>query len=278
MLFAAAARQGRPEFRAHTVGVMAAVFVAAAAPLAHGQLNVTVPTAPAASIPRDPDTILPALPFAAGERLNYRVRVGVAGDVGKGSMWIEGPVDMRGTATLLLRSSFQARVGFISSFGRSDSWLDFTRMAALRYERHEKKVFSSSKEQVEMFPFERRWSSSGGQTGTTPCDHPLDELSFIYYIRTLPLGADTTYSLNRHYDPARNPVAIRVLRRETIKTPAGAFATVVVEMRVKDARRFDKEGVITLYLTDDARHIPVRIESAAPVFGTAVLTLESIAN
>ena len=41
------------------------------------------------------------LPFAPGERMTYegRIRSGVRG---KGTMWIEGPVQLRGTTTWLL--------------------------------------------------------------------------------------------------------------------------------------------------------------------------------
>jgi hypothetical protein len=49
-------------------------------------------------------------------------------------------------------------------------------------------------------------------------------------------------------------------------------------MRVKDPRRYKGEGVIRINLSDDDVRIPVRIESAMPVVGTAVMTLESFNN
>lgn len=217
-----------------------------------------------------------SLPFAAGERLTYRVRVGIMGTVGRGSMWIEGPVDVRGTQTLLLRSDFHARVAWYKAFDRSDSWLDAERMSVLRFVKSERQSQSSTDERVEVFPAEQRWENAKGETGNSPTNASLDELSFIYYIRTLPLLDDTTYNVSRHFDSARNPVTVRVLRRERIKTDAGAFQTIVVEMRVTDPRRYRRGGVIKLYLTDDHCRLPVRIETAAPVFGTAVFTVESI--
>jgi hypothetical protein len=190
-------------------------------------------------------------------------------------MWIEGPVEVRGSQTYLLRSDFQARVGWIRAFDRSDSWLDPLQMAVLRSSKSEKQPLSKTEERVEIFPAEHRWTNAAGTSSASTADAPLDELAFIYYVRTLFLAPDSAYSVNRHYDLARNPVTVRVAGRETIKTGAGTFATVVVEMRVKDPRRFKREGLIKLYLTDDHCHIPVRIESAAPLFGTAVFTLES---
>jgi hypothetical protein len=69
-------------------------------------------------------------------------------------------------------------------------------------------------------------------------------------------------------------VVVKVLRRERTTVPAGQFATVVVEMRVKDSR-FGGDGTLVLYLTDDAAHVPVRIESSAPWVGSTRMLLES---
>jgi hypothetical protein len=126
-----------------------------------------------------------------------------------------------------------------------------------------------------MYPDERRWQGADGTSGESPSAAPLDELSFMFFIRTLPLTADTTYRFDRHFDAARNPTTVRVVRREDVTTDAGVFHTVLLEMRVKDPRRYHGEGVIKINLTDDDRRLPVRIESEMPVIGTAVLTLDA---
>ena len=219
-----------------------------------------------------------SLPFKVGEKLSYRVSVAKLGTVGSGSMWIEGPVDIRGVSTWLLRFDFSAGLGPMKAVDRTSSWLDPVRMAAQRYIKHEKHVLSKREERVEIFAADRRWAGSNGESGVSPSSEPLDELSFMYFIRTLALTADTVYSFNRHFDPARSPTTLRVVRKEIVKTPAGRFATVLVEMRVRDSRRYKGEGVIRINLSDDAMRIPVRIESAMPVIGTAVMTLDSFSN
>jgi hypothetical protein len=218
------------------------------------------------------------LPFSVGERLTYRVSVSKLGTVGTGSMWVEGPVDVRGVSTWLLRFDFSAGLGPMKAVDRTSSWLDPIRMATQRYFKHEKHVLSSREERVEIFPADRRWTESKGESGVSPSSESLDELSFMYFIRTLPLVVDTTYSFNRHFDPARSPTTLRVVRKEIIATPAGRFATVLVEMRVRDSRRYRGEGVILINLSDDPMRIPVRIQSAMPVVGTAVMTLDSYSN
>jgi hypothetical protein len=128
---------------------------------------------------------------------------------------------------------------------------------------------------VELDAEAHRWQDDGGESGSVATDAPLDELSFMYYVRTLPLDADTTLRIERHFDPARNPTLVRVLEHRTVTTASGTFRTVLVEMRVQDPRRYHGEGVIRLDLTDDHCRIPVRIESQMPVVGRATMLLET---
>lgn len=215
------------------------------------------------------------LPFFAGERLTYRVRVSRFGGSGKGEMTVDGPVDLRGTATYVLRSNVETRVGPVKAVNRSESWLDVSRMATLRFRKRERSVVYSGSESVELFPERRAWEAADGRAGESETDTPLDELSFIYFLRTIPLVPDSTYRHERHFDPARNPTTVRVLRRETVTTPAGQFATLLIEMRVKDPARYRGEGVIRINMTDDHCRLPVRIVSDVPLAGEATLTLVS---
>lgn len=216
------------------------------------------------------------LPFVAGERLHYRVSVSRLGTIGEGMMSVDGPVDVRGTQTLVLRSEMKAQVAFLKSDERAESWIDPTRMAVLRYQKTGKGSMARGDVNIEVFPNEGRWEDGRGRVGELPTDAPLDELSFIYYLRTLPLESDTVENVVKHYDPNRNPISIRVMGRETVRTKAGTFPTIVVEMKVKDPKRYgDGEGTIRINLSDDVYRYPVRIESHVPVFGSTVLTLDA---
>jgi hypothetical protein len=214
------------------------------------------------------------LPFGAGERLTYHVRVDKMGASGRGTMWIEGPVDIRGTSTLLLRSAVEVGVGPIKAINNTYSWLDVSRMTSMRFEQRHRYLWSRRNSDIDLYPDEMRWTGSKGDSGISLSDTPLDELSFIYYIRTLTLEPDSSWSLNRHFEAERNPVCIRVMGRDTLSTEIGEFAVVVAELRVKDPR-FTGEGVIRLFMTDNADRVPLRIESSLPGLGNAVFTIES---
>jgi len=169
-------------------------------------------------------------------------------------------------------------VGPVKAEDRTASWLDPHRMAALRFSKRERHPLSKHDERIELFPDERRWEGADGEHGASSTDAPLDELSFMYYLRTLPLEVNTTYRVERHFDAARNPTVLRVVGREPVRTADGTWRTLLVEMRVRDPRRYRGDGVIWLNVSDDACRLPVRIQSAMPVVGRAVLTLESYAG
>ncbi len=215
-------------------------------------------------------------PFYIGERLEYAVRLSGVGLKGKGAMWTDGPEMVRGVETYVLHFGFKAKLGPVRVSDMTTSWLDPRAMASLRFVKRERHPFASSDEDVSMFPAEKRWSAADGTSGDVLTAAPLDELSFIYFLRTVPLAADSVYRFDRHFDVRRNPTTVKVVRRERLAIRAGTFAAVLVEMRVRDPARYRGEGVIRIHFSDDERRLPLRIESVLPAAGTALLTLEKL--
>jgi hypothetical protein len=213
------------------------------------------------------------LPFAAGERLVYQVRMQRLGNVGRTVMMVGGPTEIRGTEVHLLRFDFDAKVGFVKATDRTQSWVDLSRMATLRFSKHERHPLSRHDEQVEMYPERRTWESKEGETGESPTDAPLDELSFMYFLRTIELVEGSELRFDRHFEAARNPTTVRVVRKEAVTTAAGEFSTWLLEMRVRDPRRYKGEGVIRINISDDRCRLPVRIRSSMPIVGHATMTL-----
>ena len=215
------------------------------------------------------------LPFSVGEKITYEVRVANGSKVGTATMWIEGPVDIRGISTYRLRFDSRIRIAFLTAVSRSSSWFDPLRGSSLRFFKHERNPLTHHDELVDLFPDQKEWKSAKGETGRSQSSMPLDELSFMYFVRTLPMTPGATYRFDRHFDPSRNPITVSVIRRETIPTPMGELRVILVEMRVRDPRHYKGEGVIRIHLTDDECRLPARIESTMPVVGTAILTIDS---
>ena len=217
----------------------------------------------------------PRAAFDSGERLVYAARAG-RGLNGRAEMWIGESVDVRGVRTIPLHSDIAGGFGPLRMWDRTTSWFDPSRSASLRFVKEERNPFGGRhSEDIEIDAHARSWKAVDGRNGVTQSDQPLDELSFIYALRTMSIPEDSTIVLNRHYDADRNPTTLRSLGRSSVETPAGTFATREIEMRVRDARRYRGEGVIRISLSDDVCRRPVRIESKIPNAGNVVMTLTS---
>lgn len=244
-----------------------ASLAAAARPAALAVLATLAPASAGAQV-------APRLPFGPGETLVYRITSSRFGNVGEGCMGVGGPESVRGRDAYVLHFDFEAKVAFFTVEDRTRSWIDPRGLASLRYHKKERNPLTSRNEEVEIHPEELRWiDTTTGRDGRSPTNAPLDELSFIYFLRTLPLADGEMNEHVRHFDPERNPVVVRVLGRERLRAPIGDFQTVVVEMKVRDAGRFGGQGTLRLHLTDDAQRLPIRIETSVPLAGTLVLDL-----
>ncbi|HSU13693.1 DUF3108 domain-containing protein [Longimicrobium sp.] len=214
-----------------------------------------------------------ALPFAPGEACTYRGS-GPLGRMGSGTFAVDAEQD-GGRPVYLLRFDFRGRLGIVGVENHTRSWFDPAETASFHFTKTERSPVSTKRQDVRMDVRARRWTGTqeGGEMTTAA---PLDELSFVFFLRTLRLAEGDSYTFARHYDTARNPVRVRVIGRGRIRVPAGEFNAVEVEMRVRDAHHYNREGVIQFHFTDDPRHVPLRIESQIPVAGRMVLSLEAM--
>lgn len=212
------------------------------------------------------------VPAFAGESLSFKARSSRVGALGEARMWVER--DASATRPLwVMHFDFHARVGFVSAEDRTTSWFDAARAATVRYVKHERHPLSRHDEDVVMDSTDNTWHDRDGNAGVSPTAAPLDELSFIYFLRGLAVG-DSALTFERHFDADRNPVVLREIGRDVLTVGAGTFRVVRVEMRVKDKRRYKGDGVIVFDLSDDDCRLPVRIESTMPLVGRSVMTLD----
>lgn len=212
------------------------------------------------------------LPFAAGERLVYDAEASRLH--GKAELTVARGDSIGMPGVLVLRSSVNVRLAFVSGGSVSESWLDTARMATRHFERNERRLLAHERETVNIDEH-GHWRAADGRVGDAPTRSPLDELSFIYALRAMPLGAEGSRVMNRHYDSARNPTVVRVGSTSVLESAAGRFDVRLVEMHVRDASHYEGEGVIQLWLSDDPCRIPVRIRSDIPGAGVVTLTLAS---
>ncbi len=100
----------------------------------------------------------------------------------------------------------------------------------------------------------------------------LDELSVLYYVRTLPLQVSSTATARVFASRKNWDLEVKVLGRETLETALGRRETLKVEPLLKFEGIFQRKGRMIVWLTDDAERIPVQMKSEI-VIGSFVTTL-----
>ena len=158
------------------------------------------------------------VPFGVGERLEYDVRFGRL-KVGSGTMEVAGLQEVRGRETW--HTVFSVRGGnFMYRVNdRYESWIDTHTGNSLRFKQDQHEGTRDVERTFEFYP-DRAVFTENGEADEPSVNNPLDDGSFIYFLRTIPLNVGETYSFERYFRPDRNPVTIRVLRRERIRVPA----------------------------------------------------------
>ncbi|HET7232767.1 MAG TPA: DUF3108 domain-containing protein [Longimicrobium sp.] len=215
------------------------------------------------------------LPFAVGERADYQVKLGVV-SVGSGFVEIAGHETVGGSQTFHARMQVTGGLGIARVNDRYESWIDTQGMFSRRFIQNINEVRYHRNRTYDFDPARRTYRRpDNGETGSIASDKPLDDLSFMYYARTLPLEVGDQYTLNRYFKESGNPVVLRVVRKETVEVPAGRFRTIVVQPVIRTNGLFGEGGRAEIYFTDDERRIPVLIKSRVPVVGSLTMSMRS---
>jgi hypothetical protein len=215
---------------------------------------------------QSPQAITPArTPFGPGERLDYQVKLGVA-NVGQGHMEVVGIDTIRGRPAYHVTMAIRGGLRFVARVDNSlESWMDIQTLASHRFIQDQDELRTKRYRQFDFFHDTRRFvRADGEESGTMITNMPLDDISFVYYARTLPLEVGQVYTLNQYFRPDRNPVILQVLRRDQIRVPAGTFNTIVVRPIIRTRGIFSEGGEAEIHFTDDSRRLMVYMQSRVP--------------
>ncbi len=215
------------------------------------------------------------VPFGVGERMEFEVRFGRI-KVGNAHMEVVALDHLRGrtawhTAFWVQGGNFLYRVNDVY-----ESWIDAETLSSLRFVQELEEGGKSTNRRFEIYPEraifiqtdKKEWKEEKSVS------NPLDDGSFLYFIRTIPLVVGQTYDFDRYFRPDRNPVRIKVLRKERIRVPAGTFNAIVIQPVIKTKGIFSENGHAEIWLSDDDRHIMLQLKSRLS-FGSLNLYLKS---
>ncbi len=245
----------------------------AGAPTAFGQNAVPAPVNANTTVADQ----LQAVPFGVGERFAYEVKFGSI-HVGTGQMEVHGLDTIRGRPAW--HTSFWVRGGtfFYRVDDSFESWIDSISFSTLRFLRQIQEGTRERSQHFEVYPDRSAYTRPDKKASREyrSVRQPLDEGSFLYFVRVVPLVVGETYDFNRYFMADRNPVRLRVLRREVVKVPAGTFNAIVIQPIIKTKGIFSEGGQAEVWLSDDARRILLQVKTRLP-FGSLNLYLTSYA-
>lgn len=215
-----------------------------------------------------------AVPWKVGERLDYEVRFGPIG--GKGYMEVLGIETVRGVPTYHTQFSVKGGIPLFRVNSVFESWMGVRNLASYRFVQDQDEGPNERERRYEIFPERQVYTEEvkGGGEERPSVANPLDDGSFLYFLRTVPLEVGKTYVFNNYFRPDRNPVTIRVLRREQVKVPAGTFEAIVLQPSIKTKGIFSEGGRAEVWLSDDENRIMLQMKSKLSI-GTLTLKLKN---
>lgn len=208
-------------------------------------------------------------PFAVGETLSYDATLGYF-PIGAATATVGQAREQGKDAFVFTFSGAGGPPGIRVQYDLT-SWARSAGFASLRFYRKLVQGNSVEEQHYQIVPDSSRYRlEGGGQDWVAPRD-ALDELAFMYYLRTAPLESGRTYTISRYFRSGYNPITVRVVSRE----PVTLYDNSSVPCFVLDLST--RGTTMRLRLTDDARRLPVQMELPMS-FGTVSLELSGVSS
>jgi hypothetical protein len=215
----------------------------------------------------------PARPFRVGERLTYQVKYGRI-PVGHATMTVLGVEDVRGRPSYHVAFTIDGGLPGVQVHDRYESWLDTVTLASRRHVQEIREVRYRRSTRYEIFPEEQRYRENDEDSLRMSVALPLDEGSFVYFMRTVRVPVGQTREFHQYFKPDRNPVVIRALRRDTVEVPSGRYPTVVVRPSIQARGIFAEGGQAELWFSDDEERLLVQLKTRFAGFSLSLLLTE----
>ncbi|MCA1614167.1 MAG: DUF3108 domain-containing protein, partial [Acidobacteria bacterium] len=245
-------RSRTPQF----AGALFAILALAAAAFARQQQPADVATAP----------VSPA-PYRVGEKLTYTVSFSNFTVAAHTSLYVAGRGNYFGREGVELRAHVRT-VGEVSAalLKLNNYYFSFVDPATGQPHR-------AQSVQGDSLAFAGVLSAAGTPpidvvTIPTPADAEtapggFDFVSALFRLRALPLAPGARFRFTARHAGSQYDAELRVGGRENVNTPAGSFNALVATVRVPKNDAADDHRV-TIYFTDDERHVPVLITARLP--------------
>lgn len=213
------------------------------------------------------------IPFGVGEKLKYSVNWGNI-NAGSATMKVEDIIEYQGYEVYQIIVEAKSNKFFSVFYRVRDTLESLIDVKGLFSRRYWTKQDEGNKKRERKYEFDQENNIVNYRDDTYYIRYGIqDEVSAIFYIRTLDLQVGTPVYVDIFARRKNWQVKCNVLKTETVKVSAGTFETILVEPEL----RFDglmKKGKVKVWFTNDERRIPVQVKSKI-VIGAITMKLES---
>jgi hypothetical protein len=209
-------------------------------------------------------------PFAVGESLQYQASLGYF-PIGTATATVARTARERGADAFVFAAVGEGGPPGLRARYEMTSWVQSSRLASLRFHRKLTQGSKVDEERYQIVPDSGRYRQEGVARDWVAPHDALDELAYLYYLRTIPLEVGKSFAMSRYFKTGYNPVQVRVLGREPVTLFDGrTISCFIVQLTTRGS-------TLGVRLTDDARRLPVQLSLPLP-YGTVVLQLSGAAG
>lgn len=205
-----------------------------------------------------------ALPFEPGEHLTLSVtymRMGIGSidvDVGEDVQNHLWPIEMTARTTGFFNHVHSVNDRFVAGF--DPVTLRSQGNVFEQHESHREAVESTRIDGTTAFIHRSTRDGEHDRTMTVPAGS-IDVLSAIYFLRTQRIEGMPEVRVPIFTGAKTWELVARADGYQTVKTEAGQFETIVVRCRTWFGGKFSSQKELTVYLSNDERRLPVKIEA-----------------
>jgi hypothetical protein len=235
-------------------------------------LLLTIRAVPVAAASSDTWRSVTNTAFSGDEHLSFVVKWGIVTG-GYSTLSIQGIETVNGRPAWHIVSEARSG-GVVTAFYKvedhNEAWLDREALVSVRYEKRikegkyrieESTLLDQPRSRFHLQSYRLDKNRYEQKEGPLP-PNALDVLGSLYYVRALPLAVGQSYTMDVLSGDKVFPLEVKVKKRERIQVPAGTFDTLLVEPFLRAPGIFIAKGKkLEVWLTDDARHLPVRMRS-----------------
>lgn len=209
-------------------------------------------------------------PFAVGETLQYDASLSYF-PIGTATATVARTARERGTDAFVLTAIGEGGPPGFRARYEMTSWMQSSRLASLRFNRKLTQGSKVDEERYQIVPDSGRYRQEGIPRDWVAPRDALDELAYLYYLRTIPLEVGKSFTTSRYFKTGYNPVQVHVTGRETVALFDGrTVPCLAVELT-------SRGSTMSVSLTDDARRLPVRLDLPLP-YGRVILQLSGVSG